>query len=283
MVVYRLTEELTVSPQITIDDVETLHKLGFRSIVCHRPDGARRSGLCAALRVMPRRRCARAKQCRQDDLPAALGGRTRSIWGAGMHEIQNAAGVIKANMPLGLGGTLTDQQAWDVAMFMDSHERPQDPRFVGSVEATRTKYQDSLNFDVGKSVNGHVLGSPRRPATNIRASSRMRSHVNSMICFAMKETFMIESDGIKVLIHAPKRSSKSRSDSMNVLQADVVVIRAGPAGINVFIVLESGGFGVLLADRGPLGTTCARFSALSLVNGIRRRRLFLQVVRYAFR
>lgn len=81
-------------------------------------------------------------------------------WGAGMHEIQNAAGFIKANMPLGLGGTLTDQQAWDVAMFMDSHERPQDPRFSGSVEATRAKYHDSPNSMYGKTVNGHVLGSP---------------------------------------------------------------------------------------------------------------------------
>lgn len=81
-------------------------------------------------------------------------------WGAGMHEIQNAAGFIKANMPLGLGGTLSDQQAWDVALFMDSHERPQDPRFNGSVAATRKKYHDSPNSMYGETVDGHVLGSP---------------------------------------------------------------------------------------------------------------------------
>lgn len=81
-------------------------------------------------------------------------------WGAGMHEVRNAAGFIKANMPLGLGGTLTDQQAWDVAMFMDSHERPQDPRFTGSVEATRTKYHNSPTSMYGKTVNGRVLGTP---------------------------------------------------------------------------------------------------------------------------
>jgi thiosulfate dehydrogenase len=80
-------------------------------------------------------------------------------WGAGMHEIQNAAGFIKANMPLGLGGTLTDQEAWDVAMFMDSHERPQDPRFNGSVAATRKKYHDTPTSLYGKVVNSHVLGS----------------------------------------------------------------------------------------------------------------------------
>ena len=79
-------------------------------------------------------------------------------WGAGMGDIQNAAGFIKANMPLGLAGTLTDQQAWDVATFMDSHERPQDPRFVGSVEATRAKFHDSAYSMYGQTVNGQVLG-----------------------------------------------------------------------------------------------------------------------------
>ncbi|RKE34508.1 thiosulfate dehydrogenase [Paraburkholderia sp. BL23I1N1] len=79
-------------------------------------------------------------------------------WGAGMGDIQNAAGFIKANMPLGLAGTLTDQQAWDVATFMDSHERPQDPRFVGSVETTRAKFHDSPHSMYGQTVNGQVLG-----------------------------------------------------------------------------------------------------------------------------
>lgn len=81
-------------------------------------------------------------------------------WGAGMHEIQNAAGFIRANMPLGLGGTLTDQQAWDVALFMDSHERPQDPRYNGSVAQTRARYHDTPYSMYGMTVNGHVLGSP---------------------------------------------------------------------------------------------------------------------------
>ncbi|WP_245841344.1 c-type cytochrome [Paraburkholderia ribeironis] len=89
-----------------------------------------------------------------------LWGNQSFNWGAGMHELQNAAGFIKANMPLGLGGTLSDQEAWDVALFMDSHERPQDPRFSGSVEATRAKYHDSANSMYGRTVNGHVLGSP---------------------------------------------------------------------------------------------------------------------------
>ncbi len=79
-------------------------------------------------------------------------------WGAGMHDTKNAAGFIKANMPLGGGGMLSDQDAWDVAMFMNSHERPQDPRFAGSVEETRKQYHDDPTSMYGKTVNGHVLG-----------------------------------------------------------------------------------------------------------------------------
>ena len=81
-------------------------------------------------------------------------------WGAGMHQLANAAGFIQANMPLGKGGTLSEQEAWDVAVFMNSHERPQDPRFTGSVAETRKKYHDTEDSLYGKTVNGHVLGSP---------------------------------------------------------------------------------------------------------------------------
>ncbi|MCG6989375.1 MAG: c-type cytochrome [Gemmatimonadetes bacterium] len=79
-------------------------------------------------------------------------------WGAGMGGIDKAAGFIKANMPLGLGGTLSDQDAWDVALFMDSHERPQDPRFKGTVANTRKLYHDSPMSMYGKRVNGVLLG-----------------------------------------------------------------------------------------------------------------------------
>lgn len=81
-------------------------------------------------------------------------------WGAGMHQLANASGFIQANMPLGKGGTLSEQDAWDVAAFMNSHERPQDPRFTGSVAETRKKYHDTDDSLYGMTVNGHVLGSP---------------------------------------------------------------------------------------------------------------------------
>lgn len=81
-------------------------------------------------------------------------------WGAGMHQLANASGFIQANMPLGKGGTLSEQDAWDVAAFMNSHERPQDPRFTGSVAETRKKYHDTDDSLYGMTVNGDVLGSP---------------------------------------------------------------------------------------------------------------------------
>ncbi|EKS71666.1 MULTISPECIES: bifunctional protein tyrosine phosphatase family protein/NAD(P)/FAD-dependent oxidoreductase [Caballeronia] len=39
MIVRPLATDLSVSPQISTTDVSTLQELGFRSIVCHRPDG----------------------------------------------------------------------------------------------------------------------------------------------------------------------------------------------------------------------------------------------------
>lgn len=85
-------------------------------------------------------------------------------WGAGMEQINNAAGFIKANMPLGRGNTLTDQDAWDVAYFMDAHERPQDPRFNGSVSETRAAFHDTPDSLYGATVDGKTLGqgSPER-------------------------------------------------------------------------------------------------------------------------
>lgn len=85
-------------------------------------------------------------------------------WGAGMGLINNAAAFIKANMPLSQGNTLTDQEAWDVATFMNSHERPQDPRFQGSIAATRQKHHDSPEDMYGRTVNGQLLGKGFGPA-----------------------------------------------------------------------------------------------------------------------
>ena len=79
-------------------------------------------------------------------------------WGAGMHELDKATAFIKANMPLSRGGTLSDQDAWDVALFMDAHERPQDPRYHGDIAATRKAYHDTPMSLYGQRVNGRLLG-----------------------------------------------------------------------------------------------------------------------------
>ncbi|HLR16318.1 MAG TPA: c-type cytochrome [Alcanivoracaceae bacterium] len=81
-------------------------------------------------------------------------------WGAGIVRIDNAAAFIKHNMPLGQPGSLSDQEAWDIAQFMNSQERPQDPRFVDDVETTRKMFGDTFhkNTMYGKKVNGRVLG-----------------------------------------------------------------------------------------------------------------------------
>ena len=57
-----------------------------------------------------------------------LWGKDSYNGGAGMSRVETAASFIKTNMPLGRGNTLTDQQAWDLAQFVDSHDRPPDPR-----------------------------------------------------------------------------------------------------------------------------------------------------------
>ena len=81
-------------------------------------------------------------------------------WGAGMHRIDTAAAYIKANMPLGNYLALTDQQAWDVAAFINSHERPQDPRFTGDLAETTEQFHGSELDYYGKreGPDGKLLG-----------------------------------------------------------------------------------------------------------------------------
>ena len=81
-----------------------------------------------------------------------------------MADIGNAAAFVEANMPLSQGNKLSNQAAWDVAAFIDSHERPQDPRFTGSAAETRTKYHDSPMSMYGREVNGVLLGERSPPA-----------------------------------------------------------------------------------------------------------------------
>jgi thiosulfate dehydrogenase len=58
--------------------------------------------------------------------PALWGARSFSI-GASMARQERAAGFIRQNMPFDRPGTLTDQQAFDVAAYMASMPRPDSP------------------------------------------------------------------------------------------------------------------------------------------------------------
>jgi thiosulfate dehydrogenase len=88
-----------------------------------------------------------------------------------MADINNAAGFIKANMPLSQGGKLTEQQAWDVATYIDSQPRPQDPRYLGSTEATHKQFHGDANSNYGKTINGVVLGGDGPPKSVVAVTS----------------------------------------------------------------------------------------------------------------
>lgn len=92
-----------------------------------------------------------------------LWGEKAFNWGAGMHRVNTAAAFIKYNMPFGKVNpvtrhtTLSDQQAWDVAAYINSHERPRDPRWEGSREATAENWHTHECL-YNEEVRGHVLG-----------------------------------------------------------------------------------------------------------------------------
>ena len=94
----------------------------------------------------------------QYTFPPVWGDRSYN-WGAGISRIFTAAAYIQWNMPLGQPGKLTDQEAWDVAYYINAHERPQDPRYTGDAKETREKYIDFHGFTLyGTEVNGVLLG-----------------------------------------------------------------------------------------------------------------------------
>lgn len=97
-----------------------------------------------------------------------LWGKDSYNWGAGMHRINTAASFIKYNMPFGkanptqLESALTDQQAWDVAAYINSHERPQDPRYSGDLQQTEKKFHKHQCY-YGQKVDGKMLGAKAYP------------------------------------------------------------------------------------------------------------------------
>ena len=93
-----------------------------------------------------------------------LWGANSYNWGAGMAQVDKAAAFIRANMPLGEGGSLSVQQVWDIAWYIDGQVRPQDPRFAGDLAATRKAHHDRAGVRYGSRygtrVAGVMLGDP---------------------------------------------------------------------------------------------------------------------------
>lgn len=87
-----------------------------------------------------------------------LWGQDSFNWGAGMHRVNTAAGFIKANMPLGKPDSLSLQDAWDVAAFINHQERPGDPRNQGDLAATDAKFHKHQCYYGEASDHGQILG-----------------------------------------------------------------------------------------------------------------------------
>lgn len=83
-------------------------------------------------------------------------------WGAGIVRTHTMAGFIKNNMPLGQPLSLSDQEAWDIAYYITQQERPQDPRYKGSVDEVLEKFGPTFHkfssYGKVREVDGHRLG-----------------------------------------------------------------------------------------------------------------------------
>lgn len=90
----------------------------------------------------------------------ALWGDDSYNWGAGIVRLFTLASFIKYNMPLGQPNTISVQDAWDLSQYINSQERPQDPRYTGDVVETREKYLDTFHKHslYGLEVDGKLLG-----------------------------------------------------------------------------------------------------------------------------
>jgi thiosulfate dehydrogenase len=75
--------------------------------------------------------------------------------GAGMTRVRTAAEFIRENMPFDQPGSLTDQQAYDVAMYVNGRPRPE---FAG-------KERDWPNGDPPPDVAYRTSAAPRKTTT----------------------------------------------------------------------------------------------------------------------
>ena len=95
-----------------------------------------------------------------------LWGKDSYNFGASMHQLNVAAAFAFANMNQDRGNHLDEQDAWDVAAFVNGHQRPQDPGFSKDVAHTRTQRHTSHMCFYGTRQDGQLLGqgAPRAPS-----------------------------------------------------------------------------------------------------------------------
>lgn len=155
-----------LAKQLPVDKRNTLAGRGFSKIADPELSPSRERG-----EIVYKETCASCHGVNGEGIKAngvqsfpPLWGAEAFNWGAGMMRVNTAAYFIYENMPLGKSVQLTNQQAWDVAMFMNTHERPQDPRFTGSIEETRSIYHDTPTSFYGKTVDGVLLGDNSYPS-----------------------------------------------------------------------------------------------------------------------
>ena len=93
-------------PEITADPARGEAVYGQRCVSCHGPTGAGVGGADGVVVYPP------------------LWGPSSFNIGAGMARLDTAAAFVRWNMPLGQGGSLTEQEAYDVAAYFTQQERP---------------------------------------------------------------------------------------------------------------------------------------------------------------
>lgn len=128
-------------PELKPDAARGQQLYEAKCAICHSADGSGRK--------------------QQDDVVfPPLWGDASYNWGAGIARLFTLASFVKHNMPLGQPNTLTDQQAWDLAQYINSQERPQDPRYTGNIAETRELYEETFHKHslYGVEVDGRVLG-----------------------------------------------------------------------------------------------------------------------------
>lgn len=152
------TEIFATQVDDRLDTVGGNHGTQLVFVQLCRPIWSRSAGLCAKNALSATARRGRDKACPTARWFFRPPGRALVQLGS-WHELHfERSRLYQSEHIPKQANTLSDQKAWDVATFIDSQERPQDPRFSVSVAETRTKYHHSPISMYGQLVNGVALG-----------------------------------------------------------------------------------------------------------------------------